>query len=212
MSVYKLYYFNSRGRAEPCRLAFAAANIEYEDKRLDSEEWQKEKKSGRPPFGTMPFIETPEGYLLGGGWPITKYICKLAGLSPVDLLEEATADMIVDGVDGVMGSLVEWFKEQDQANKEKLKKTLHEVTLPAYLEKFEVILKRKNEGQGFFFGEKLTYADIFFFYLCNIFAEEQQEVVPFQLKHFKLLVNLYNRVRNLPQIKAWIEKRPKTQY
>ena len=35
----------------------------------------------------------------------------------MDLLEEATADMIVDGVDGVMGSLVEWFKEQDQANK-----------------------------------------------------------------------------------------------
>ena len=44
MSGYKLHYFNSRGRAEICRLAFAAAKIEYEDIRLNSEEWAKEKE------------------------------------------------------------------------------------------------------------------------------------------------------------------------
>ena len=43
MPGYKLYYFNVRGRAEVCRLAFAAANIEYEDIRLEPEEWAKEK-------------------------------------------------------------------------------------------------------------------------------------------------------------------------
>ena len=43
MSGYKLYYFNVRGRAEVCRLAFAAANIEFEDIRLTQEEWAKEK-------------------------------------------------------------------------------------------------------------------------------------------------------------------------
>ena len=44
MSGYKLYYFNVRGRAEICRLAFAAANITYEDIRLNDEEWVKEKE------------------------------------------------------------------------------------------------------------------------------------------------------------------------
>lgn len=44
MSVYKLYYFNVRGRGEICRLAFEAANIEYEDIRLDGEDWVKEKE------------------------------------------------------------------------------------------------------------------------------------------------------------------------
>lgn len=43
MSGYRLYYFNTRGRAELCRLAFAAAKLEYEDIRLDSEQWAKEK-------------------------------------------------------------------------------------------------------------------------------------------------------------------------
>ena len=43
MSGYKLYYFNGRGRSETSRLSFAAANIEFEDIRLDGEAWAKEK-------------------------------------------------------------------------------------------------------------------------------------------------------------------------
>jgi len=43
MSGFKLYYWNVRGGAEICQLFFAAANIEYEDNRLDGEEWAKEK-------------------------------------------------------------------------------------------------------------------------------------------------------------------------
>lgn len=43
MSSYKLYYFNVRAKGEICRFAFAAANIEFEDIRLQGEEWTKEK-------------------------------------------------------------------------------------------------------------------------------------------------------------------------
>lgn len=43
MSGYKLYYFNVRAKGEICRFAFAAANIEFEDIRLQGEEWTKEK-------------------------------------------------------------------------------------------------------------------------------------------------------------------------
>ena len=43
MSGYKLYYFPGRGRGEICRLALAAANLEFKDIRLAGEEWTKEK-------------------------------------------------------------------------------------------------------------------------------------------------------------------------
>ena len=43
MSGYKLFYFPSRAEGEKCRLAFAAAKIDYEDIRLPVEEWEKEK-------------------------------------------------------------------------------------------------------------------------------------------------------------------------
>ena len=45
MSGFKCYYGQARGRAEICRLSFAAANIEFEDIRLEREEWPKEKAS-----------------------------------------------------------------------------------------------------------------------------------------------------------------------
>ena len=44
MSGYKLFYFPGRGGAEKCRLAFAAAKIDYEDVRVPSEEWPKRKR------------------------------------------------------------------------------------------------------------------------------------------------------------------------
>ena len=44
MSGYKLYYFAIRGRAEIDRWAFSAAKIEFEDIRLDRDEWVKEKE------------------------------------------------------------------------------------------------------------------------------------------------------------------------
>ena len=35
--------------------------------------------AGRPPFGQMPFIVTPEGNLLAQSAAIMKYICKKGG-------------------------------------------------------------------------------------------------------------------------------------
>ena len=39
MSTYKLYYFDSRGTAEPARLIFAQAGVKYEDIRVTREQW-----------------------------------------------------------------------------------------------------------------------------------------------------------------------------
>ena len=44
MSGYKLYYFAIRGRAEIDRWTFSAAKIEFEDIRLNRDEWVKEKE------------------------------------------------------------------------------------------------------------------------------------------------------------------------
>ena len=63
MSGYKLYYFNVRGRGELARLAFAAANIEFEDIRLTREEWAVEKASKL----NMYLIDSPLHIEIGNG-------------------------------------------------------------------------------------------------------------------------------------------------
>jgi glutathione S-transferase len=42
---YKLTYFNAKGLAENTRLIFAQAGVEYEDKRIDKEQWATLKES-----------------------------------------------------------------------------------------------------------------------------------------------------------------------
>lgn len=44
MPKYTLYYFNGRGRAEICRMMFAAAGVQYTDKRFEINEWDKYRK------------------------------------------------------------------------------------------------------------------------------------------------------------------------
>ncbi|XP_078384006.1 glutathione S-transferase-like [Oculina patagonica] len=207
MSGYKYYYFNVRAKGEIGRLAFAAANIEFEDIRLNDEEWANEKASGRPPFGQVPFIVTPEGKVLSQSCAIMKFICKKAGLSPTDSFDEAFADMINDGAVDLRNAVVKFHFEKDEAKKEELKKEFFDTTLPTRLEKFDALLKGP-----FFLGDKLTYADITFFDVFNNFLGLGKPEVPEQLSKFPKLVEHYKRVLDVAGIKAWVEKRPKTDF
>ncbi|CAH3190126.1 unnamed protein product [Porites evermanni] len=212
MSGYKLFYFPVRGGGEKCRLAFAAAKIDYEDIRLPAEEWAKEKASGRPPLGQMPFIVTPEGKILAQSGTITKYICKKGGLCPADSFDEATADMISDGVTDLLQQFSKIYYEKDETKKDEIKKEFYGTTLPARLEKFEALLKSRDEGKGFFLGEKLCYADITVFDFLNNFISRGKENVPGELEKFPLLVEHYKRVLNVPEISEWVKKRPVTEF
>ena len=57
---------------------------------------------------------------------------------------------------------------------------------------------------------QLTYADILFFDFFNNFLAKGEETVPKELNNYPLLVDHYNRVLNVPEIKAWVENRPKS--
>ncbi|KAJ7389534.1 hypothetical protein OS493_030919 [Desmophyllum pertusum] len=206
MSGYKHHYFDLRAMGEVSRLAFAAANIDFEDVRFqwNSEEWAKEKASGRPPLGQMPFIVTPEGKVLGQSGAIVKYICKKADLCPADPFDEAVADMISDGVVDLRIGAVKLYYEKDEAKKEEMTKEFFGTTLPARIEKFEALLKGP-----FFFGDKLTYADIAFFDFFNNILGKGEPAVPDHLSKSPKLTEHYKRVLAVPGIKAWVKNAQK---
>ena len=55
MGKLKLIYFNGRGRGEPARLILAQAGVEYEDERIEFEDWPALKSSKM--FCTLLYIK-----------------------------------------------------------------------------------------------------------------------------------------------------------
>lgn len=210
MPQYKLYYFNLRGRAEPIRLLFKAAGVDYEDKRLTGEEWAAMKSAGKAPFGQMPLLEVDGKVILAQSLAIGRYVANEVGLSPSINMEKAQADMIVDACTDLGMKVMKSHFESDEARKEQYEKEA-KAAIPVFLKYFEDILRSNNGGKGFFVGDKLTYADIVPFNLFNhFFAKGKLECSPEELKDFPLLTEHYNRVANVPNIKKWLEERPVT--
>ena len=58
----------------------------------------------------------------------------------------------------------------------------------------------------------MTYADITFFDLNNGFLGGGKPEVPEHLSKYPNLAENYKRVLDVPGIKAWVEKRPKTDF
>ncbi|XP_078589985.1 hematopoietic prostaglandin D synthase-like isoform X2 [Branchiostoma floridae x Branchiostoma japonicum] len=97
---YRLVYFNVRARAEPTRLVFAAAGVDYEDVRIQRNEWPGLKPN--TPMGQLPVLEVG-GVTICQSMAIARYVAKETGLAGKTILEQAQADMLVDGLDDLRG-------------------------------------------------------------------------------------------------------------
>lgn len=211
----KLYYFDARGRGELCRLILAYGGIEYEDIRVSGAEWQELKPNS--PFSGMPYLDV-DGVLLGQSISIARYLAKLACIAGKNEIEQAQADAFVDyGLD--------YFSEigkvrftKGAEDKEKGAKDFLQNFVPKFCNKLQD--KLEKNGGTYFVGNALTYADIMIamlldFLVCSnekAFADVSGVDDRFDLlkNKFPLLDKHRLMVDNLPNIKAWIEKRPKT--
>ena len=195
----KLTYFNLRGRAEPARLLLAYGGVEYEDHRLKDGEWAGLKP--QTPYGSVPVLEW-DGCTVAQSVSIARFIAKEVGLGGRTNLEAAQADEIVDAINDLLEGVVNThFKGSDEAAK---KKFLSE-TLPNGFAKMEARLC--NRGGQYFAGNALTWADVLAFNFCSWLPD----VAPGAqscLDQCPKMKNLLARVGEIPNIKAWLERRP----
>jgi len=206
MPVYKLHYFEARGRAEPARLCFAAADVKYEDIRYTGEQWQEKKKEGLSPLGYLPMLEV-DGKKLCESMAILRYVARECGLCPSDSFQNAQCDMINDTVnDLIYKKMGAFIFEKDEEKKKSLKNEFFGTELPNYLTKMTALLKENSGGQGFFVGDKLTYADISMYTLGDFMARLGDKT----FDKFPEIKAHHERVCEISGIKDWIKKRPET--
>jgi len=202
---YKLVYFNGRGRAEPARLIFAYAGQKYEDKRLQPADWAALKP--KTPFGQLPLLDIDNGkVVLSQSKAIARYLGNEFNLVPKDHIQAAKGDMLVDGLDDLMGKFGPWFREQDPAKKKELWTKLETDEIVPFLKLYEKLLA--EGGTTYFTSNNITWADLALFN----YIQSTQAKSPDLFKGLPKLTEFVNKISKEPKIKAWLDVRPQSDF
>lgn len=209
MPSYKLTYFDARGYAEPARLLFKLAGVQFQDNRVNHEDGSWEQYKDSTPFGKIPVL-TVDGFDIPQSAAIIRYLANKFGYAGKTPEEEAWADAIADQYKDYMNAFLQYVMAQhagEPAEKVELIKT--EVFLPARDVYFKILngLLEKSKS-GFLVGNGLTFADLVIAENVtnlvknhHITAEEQPALVAFR-----------DRIYEIPAIKEWVAIRPDTQF
>ncbi|XP_075215228.1 uncharacterized protein LOC142321122 [Lycorma delicatula] len=198
---YKLTYFNAKALAEPIRFLLSYLEINFEDNRFEFDQWPSIKKN--MPFGKVPVLEV-DGKQLHQSIAIARYLGKKAGLAGKTEYEDLMIDIVVDTISDLRQAISSWCHDKDENSKAKKYEPLMKETVPFYLEKIDNLIK---ENDGYLANGKLSWGDLLFVAIIDYF----NYALEFNIteKHSNIQA-LHNKVVNIPQIKAWIEKRPKS--
>ncbi|MCP9265636.1 Glutathione S-transferase 1 [Dirofilaria immitis] len=176
------------GRAEIIRLIFAQAGIPYEDIRIQKEDWPNKYKP-RMPFEQVPVLEV-DGKMLSQSTAIALYLAKKFDLVGEDDWEFAQVEELFGVASDLITHMVPWFKCEDAAKKKKLMDEFEIQHLVPTFRRLENILAKS--GTGYFVGKS------------SLFPNSTAQLT--YLNDFK------DRIMKLPNIKKWIETRPKTDF
>jgi len=205
---YKLHYFNLRARGELTRWIFAYANQEYEDHRIEFDQWPTIKPS--TPYGSLPYLEV-DGKPLAQSITIARYLARKFKLAGANDWEEAQADEVIDYVRDAAAGYTAWIgavmSKNDQLAKDLKEEYTTKGVIP-FLEGLEKKLKANNNGANYFVGSSPTYAD----FAVVLFLDELLNLAPGILANYPNLKAHSDRVHGLKGIKEWTAKRPESHF
>nr|AEB91975.1 glutathione S-transferase sigma 3 [Locusta migratoria] len=199
---YKLTYFPIMGLAEPIRFILSYGKIEFEDNRFESDKWPSIKES--MPFGQVPVLEI-DGKKICQTIAICRYLAKQVGLAGDNDWENLQIDMAADTVTDIRTKIVSPNYETDEEKKQKKKAEVINETLPFLLPRLDNLVKQNG---GYLANGKLSWADLYFVALIDLL----KFMIGFDItKDYSNLSALKNKVLEIPAIKEWVAKRPKTE-
>jgi glutathione S-transferase len=187
------------------RLILHYAKQPFDDVRITHADWPKLKPS--TPFGQVPVLEV-DGKPLAQSFAIYRYLARQFGLAGKDDFEAAKIDAVADFLKDIGNEMRTWFMvamgrtEGDKAQLEK------DVLNPAAEKMFKVLEKALDEsGSGFAAASGVTWLD----FLISERLYTLEQLKPEFLNGHEKLAEYVKRVQNLPEIKSYMESRPKSQ-
>ncbi len=154
MTAYKLTYFDfDGGRAEPIRIAFHVAGIEFEDQRISFPEFGKLRGDMR--FNAVPVLEI-DGEQITQSNAMSRYVGRLAGLYPSDPMQALYCDEVLGALEDLNHYVVQTFGLEGDDLKA-AREQLVDGRLTTWLKGLQQLLDR---GGDYFADKQLTIADL----------------------------------------------------
>jgi glutathione S-transferase len=204
MTTFKLTYFDfAGGRAEPIRIAFHAAGIEFEDDRLSFPEFAQMRHRTR--FNAVPVLEI-DGAAVTQSNGLSRYIGKLAGLYPTDDLQAWYCDEALGAVEDSYHHIVRTFGLEGDELKAAREK-LADGWLSVYLRGLDELLARG--GGAYFADHRLTVADLKVYVQIRSLIAGTLDHVPTELVQQLApgLVDHQERIESDPVVVAYYSSR-----
>ncbi|XP_046687758.1 glutathione S-transferase-like [Homalodisca vitripennis] len=133
---------------------------------------------------------------------ICRYLAREAGLCGKDNWEDLRIDQIVDVNTDFVREFTKYYYEFDEKKKESLKRPLFNTIAPFYMKKFDALIK---ENEGYLANKEMSWADLYFTALSDGISHMNGSEITDGYSNVKRLQEIVN---SLPQIKAWLAKRP----
>ncbi|XP_023313071.1 glutathione S-transferase-like isoform X2 [Anoplophora glabripennis] len=198
--AYKLTYFAIAALAEPIRFLLSYGGIEFEDNRINKESWPALKPN--TPFGQLPILEY-NGKVAYQSTAICRYVAKQVNLVGKDDWEDLEIDATVDTITDLRLKLAQYSYETDEKAKKEKEKSILNDALPFYLEKLDAQAEKNN---GYLVGGRLTWVDLLFTASLDFINFMAKKDI---IANSPNLQKVKQNVVKIPNIKAWLEKRPK---
>ena len=199
MNKPKLLYFDAPvSRGEECRLALYIAGVDFEDVRIQRQDWPAIKP--KTPFGSVPVLEMKGRPPLAQSNAILTFVGRNHGLHPTDLFEAAQHEAVMAHVEDLRTNVSPTIRIADETEKRKAREALVESYLPNWADKTE-----RQLGAGpFFAGEKLHVVDIKLHMAVRWFSGGKVDYIPATIfAEYPKLNRLHDAVRDDARVKAW---------
>nr|QUF59409.1 glutathione S-transferase GSTS8-1 [Brachionus angularis] len=205
MEIYKLVYFDLKGRAEVCRILFALSGKEYIDERISFDDWPKVKPT--TPFLKAPVleiidIESQDVIQIAQSSSIMRFLANKFGFSGKNEIEKAQTDMLYEQINDMFENLVFIYKKRNEEEKNADLYLAYNTTIPTSLGLIQNILDKNIDKSGYLVGDSLTYADVAlinFYDWLRDYKESILEKLPLLKQHYEFIISL-------PAIKQHIYK------
>ena len=162
--MFTVHYFDIYGRAEAIRMLLAYTKTEFEDKRIQFQEWPQYKAEQNLEFAQLPVldIKQEDGSVkrYNQSISILRYLGRRFGLYPTDIEDAWLVDSALDAVNDTINNLAKIHWEADEERKKKFTVEFLGGAYPVFL---KAMSARLDASKGkFLVGDKVTSADVLF--------------------------------------------------